>query len=699
MPPSKNLTVHQTSETHFQLGQSLAKRLLPLVVIIACLMGFIFPVTVYVLDYRSLTKEAHSYSKRIAHELEEIAIDSPTLWKYQIYRFAHLTQQVVVDKDISLIKICDETNSEVVSYRYESSEAAAAWNRWAPHGAASVIYNNKVIGTVRVGLSQKHLLIKTALTAVVSGFLGLLLAFLAYTFPTRIVRRMDQEVQTLIDDLENSFNESGQLRIAAQESEKRFLELVQGLDAIIWEGDPVSGRYCFVSHQAERLLGLPVESWCLADNFFIDQVHPVDRERVAGAYHTAISQEVPGQIEYRRFGKDGTVVWLRDTFRIVPNGREEKKRWWGVIVDITPRVKAEEALMAANEKLSSTVRELRRSNREISVLREMGNLFQLCNSLDEACEVIAATSEKLFPAASGALFLFNESDNLLKKIISWGNLFNEHHSPVFLADNCLALRSGKVRVTSPVTGSRCCEDMSEIRSGACVCIPLVAQGNILGVYRHYYEKQIDHADAKPNQQLLLAMTEHMALAVANMQLLETLHVQALHDPLTSLFNRRYADEAMVREIAHAERKKYSLGIMMIDIDNFKKFNDTYGHDAGDLLLVKAGNVMTAFFREYDRVCRYGGEEFVCIIPDMNFETIFHRAEQLRQLIKDIRISHFGTPLGEVTISVGIAMYPQHGRTKSKLLKSADAALYLAKDAGRDRVMAEGYEEGQVTIWN
>lgn len=140
--------------------------------------------------------------------------------------------------------------------------------------------------------------------------------------------------------------------------------------------------------------------------------------------------------------------------------------------------------------------------------------------------------------------------------------------------------------------------------------------------------------------------------------------------------------------------------MMIDIDHFKLFNDTHGHDAGDMLLVKAGTVMTSFFREYDRVCRYGGEEFVCIIPDMSLETIHARAEQLRQLIKDIRISSFGRPLGGVTISVGIAMYPHHGRTKAELLKSADMALYRAKGAGRDCVMAEEvYETKQLTMWS
>ena len=691
----------EAPETHFQLGSALAKRLFPLVVGIACLIGLVFPVTVYIFDYRSLTKEADYYSRLIAHELEAIVADSPTLWKYQIYRFSHITQQLVIDNRIDTIQVFDNAKSEAANYRYTNPDAKNILNRWKAAESAPIIYNNQVVGTVLVAISQKHLIFKTLLIAFISGFSGILLAFFAYRSPVTIVRGMDKEIQSLIDDLEGSINESGQLRIAAQASEKRFLELVQGLDAIIWEGDPESGSYSFVSHQAERLLGLPVERWLIAEHFFVSQVHASDRERVLAAYRTAIAQEVPGQIEYRRYREDGSVIWLRDTFRIVTGEKEGKNRLWGVMVDITPRVKAEEALLAANEKLSSTVRELRRSNREVSILREMGDLFQLCSSLGEACEVVATTSEKLFPAASGALFLFNEVENCLQQATVWGDLYHEQHCPVFSADDCLALRSGKMQVVSSDKGpASCCENTKGVPPGACLCIPMVAQGTALGVYRQHYSKLVDYLDTPQHHQLLLAMTEHMALAVANMKLLETLHVQALHDPLTALFNRRYADEALLREIAQAERKKYTFGIMMIDIDHFKLFNDTHGHDAGDMLLVRVGTVMTSFFREYDRVCRYGGEEFVCIIPDMSLETICARAEQLRQLIKDIRISSFGRPLGGVTISVGIAMYPHHGKTKAELLKSADMALYRAKGAGRDCVMTEEiYEAKQLTMWS
>jgi diguanylate cyclase (GGDEF)-like protein len=171
----------------------------------------------------------------------------------------------------------------------------------------------------------------------------------------------------------------------------------------------------------------------------------------------------------------------------------------------------------------------------------------------------------------------------------------------------------------------------------------------------------------------------------NLKLQRTLRVQAVRDPLTRLFNRRYLEETFERELRRAERRRKPLGVIMIDLDHFKVFNDTFGHAAGDALLRVLGQFLVSRSRREDVACRYGGEEFVLIFPDAPLETTTQRAEQLREEARSLQVQHHGHPLGNVTISVGVAGFPEHGATTAALLGAADEALYRAKTEGRDRV--------------
>jgi diguanylate cyclase (GGDEF)-like protein len=166
------------------------------------------------------------------------------------------------------------------------------------------------------------------------------------------------------------------------------------------------------------------------------------------------------------------------------------------------------------------------------------------------------------------------------------------------------------------------------------------------------------------------------------RLLELSH----HDPLTGLLNRRYLEEMFTREIVRAARKGYSIGIIMADIDHFKQFNDIHGHAAGDAVLVQVGHFLQAHVRESDFTCRYGGEEFLMILPEATREITQLRAEQIREEIHGLQVQYEGQSLEMVTLSLGVAMYPQHGSTKELLFSAVDAALYRAKNEGRDRVI-------------
>jgi diguanylate cyclase (GGDEF)-like protein len=238
--------------------------------------------------------------------------------------------------------------------------------------------------------------------------------------------------------------------------------------------------------------------------------------------------------------------------------------------------------------------------------------------------------------------------------------------------------------------------VAEAVPGGYLCVPLIAQGETLGVL-HLRPGPPAEAQtpalAAVKDQLALTVAEDLALALANLRLRESLRSQAIRDPLTGLFNRRYLEETLGRELGRVKRVGAPLGVIMMDLDHFKQYNDTFGHSAGDELLSALGILLKSQIRGEDIACRYGGEEFLLILPGASVSIALERAEILRQAVKEMHRHHQG--LKPTTLSLGVAVYPDHGDTGLQLIRSADAALYRAKQAGRDRVMAAEYAE--VTI--
>ncbi len=165
-----------------------------------------------------------------------------------------------------------------------------------------------------------------------------------------------------------------------------------------------------------------------------------------------------------------------------------------------------------------------------------------------------------------------------------------------------------------------------------------------------------------------------------------LREQSVRDLLTGLFNRRYMEETLDRELSRAARKQLPLGIIMLDIDHFKQYNDTYGHAGGDELLRLVGIFLKEHNRLADVACRYGGEEFILIMPEASLEVTRERAEYMCEEIKNLHVPFQEQILEAVTISIGVAVFPMNGSNREAILRAADAALYQAKDAGRDRVI-------------
>ena len=237
-----------------------------------------------------------------------------------------------------------------------------------------------------------------------------------------------------------------------------------------------------------------------------------------------------------------------------------------------------------------------------------------------------------------------------------------------------------------------CNHLGEAGEYHYYCLPLMARSETLGLLHLRMAAPHDAAEQlvqQTKEQLLESMAEHMALAIANLRLRDLLHTLSTRDPLTGVYNRRFMEESLTRELCQAERTRRCVGVIMLDIDHFKTFNDTYGHEVGDLLLKAMGSFLQQQVRGGDIVCRYGGEEFILILPGAGEQETLQRAEQLRAGVKTIVIQNGSIDPPSVSISLGVAVYPGAGRNTTRLLKAVDEALYRAKRDGRDRVCLAG----------
>jgi diguanylate cyclase (GGDEF)-like protein len=256
----------------------------------------------------------------------------------------------------------------------------------------------------------------------------------------------------------------------------------------------------------------------------------------------------------------------------------------------------------------------------------------------------------------------------------------------FSMEDCWALRRGQLHeVVTPQAGLLCHHFTHSPQAGY-LCLPLMVQGETLGVLC-----LIDSAVQKGKhqsgpRQLAVTVGETIKLSLSNLKLREELRQQAIHDPLTGLFNRRYLDETLPRELHLAQRRNAPLCVVMLDLDGFKQFNDSFGHGPGDELLREFGRVLGEHLRKSDISCRYGGDEFVLVLPDSSIADTQERMEQIRILLKLLEIHYGGQVLGMLTLSAGITQTPEHGTTAPDLLRKADKALYAAKESGRDRIV-------------
>ncbi len=466
-------------------------------------------------------------------------------------------------------------------------------------------------------------------------------------------------------------------------------ELAENILDIFFVFAPNPLRTVYISKAYEEVWGRSRQELYDRPDIWLDWVYAEDMERTTRFYAKAM-QGIRCELEYRVVCQDDSVRWLHA--RCYPVRNEEGKfvRMVGIAGDVTAHKEKEVAFEETRRELKGALDESHGRAEETARLSELLDVLQSCQTTEEAYRIMAIALPGALSAAAGSLCVISSSRNVVEAVAIWGD--RSLTEQAFGPDDCWALRRGRVhRATDTKSSLRCAHVKAPPENGY-LCVPLAAQGETLGILYLQYPPENAQSGAVRREDVKSALdrqasavSDRISLALANLRLREVLRGQSLRDPLTGLYNRRYMEDSLEREVRRAARSNQQVALLMIDIDHFKQFNDTFGHQAGDTVLRALGGFLIQRTRTEDAPCRYGGEEFALILPDTSGETARRRAELLREELKMLAVQHAGQVLGSVTVSIGIATYPEEG-TAEELLKTADLALYRAKAAGRNRVM-------------
>lgn len=460
-----------------------------------------------------------------------------------------------------------------------------------------------------------------------------------------------------------------------------FKTLAEDAPVTLWLTD-TKGKIIFTNNQYKNFIGREkVEK--LGGGAWFNALHPDDREYCLTVFEDAFQTYKPFKMEYRLKRRDGEYRTFIDHGEPYIDGSGTFSGFVGSSTDITEQKMSEDELKKSHEELTQY-------NNEMNLINQLNSYLQVCRTIDETYPIVSYYSEQIFPDCSGSLYLFHENKSLVESKAAWGT------TPVKSAlilppDDCWSLRQGKKHTTLDNDERLRCK---HVEHGVMnyICEPIIAQGEMLGMLHIQFNaantktgtEKTNYIESR--QRLIKITADNLALSLVSLKLREALQVQSVRDPLTSLFNRRHMEESLEREIHRCYRSKQGLGVIMADIDHFKKFNDTYGHDAGDVVLIAFANVLSNHFRSSDIVCRFGGEEFIIIMPETSKKDVLLRAEELCKLISKVENLYDGKLLPSVTASFGIAYLDGVVKDKNVLIKAADLALYEAKNAGRNRVV-------------
>ncbi|MBN3962960.1 diguanylate cyclase [Nostoc sp. NMS8] len=350
----------------------------------------------------------------------------------------------------------------------------------------------------------------------------------------------------------------------------------------------------------------------------------------------------------------------------------------GISIDITETIEAQRSLTDLNRQLVEKTLELEAKKRELIYLLDMADMLYSCESENEVYKVVVLTCSKLFPNISGSIYIISNSKNYVQMNSFWGG--ERSSKEIFSLSDCWALRRGKLNLLSPRHSGIICSHLIQPVSGTHLCVPLFAQGEVVAILHINALEEISPED----QQIIEIIARTLGIALNNLSIKQRLTHDNLRDGMTQLFNQGYMQSITEQRLAEAERSGQPLSIIFLDIDNFKSYNSRYGHITANIVLQGLAKLLLKSIRSFDIACRWGGEEFVIVMPNMTLETLKKRVEQLRIDIEKMQLKDSDQILEGITASFGIAV-SEPGITVKDFLNRANQAMLEAKRTGKNRV--------------
>lgn len=442
------------------------------------------------------------------------------------------------------------------------------------------------------------------------------------------------------------------------------------------------GKFIHANRTMQDILGYSDEE--LHHKTILEITHNEDVAMTEDAMNQLLKGKMRiSHLEKRYVQKDNSIIWAMVSASLIRDESGTPINFILQMKDVSDRIENEERMRQLNEKTIRTLNELKLLEHDESLLNKLNRSLQICVTVEEAYPRINLILQDLFPELSGGLSVFNKTSNQLETVIQWGadQLLTQIFSPM----DCFAIREANINLVDDPRKSVPCAHYISVPQGGYIALPLMVQHDLIGVIHLIAPK--GKKLSQHQQDIAVSVGNIVKLALANINLRTSLSELSLHDPLTNLYNRRYLNDILSRELVRIAREKNTLCVAMLDIDNFKGFNDNYSHLAGDEALKLLGELLKRFFRDSDMSFRFGGEEFVVILLNTSLRNAVSKLEQFREQLKSTPIYFKDRLLPSITISTGVAEAPEHGVTIDDILKAADHALYAAKQAGKDKTKA------------
>ncbi len=500
-----------------------------------------------------------------------------------------------------------------------------------------------------------------------------------------VVQRNSQGQPTYVVGTQVDVTEQRELQTALDRDGRLFSD--GPIVMVRWVFDPSSAQATeldFISPNIEKLWGYSLEE-VYGFQSLAQLVEPSDLAGIGSKIQAAM-RGGPSELthEFRVRLKDGRVLWHSLYARL--ESQDGHGYVNGFIVDIDSFKRVEQRSEEQARQLEELITELRRAKDETAILRESSEFLNSAESLEEAFHIISRAASAIFPGWGGALA--SAQDQVRLRLAGrWGAA--DEFNTEFSSGDCWALRRGRAHHFVDERISLRCRHvhapMGE-QPRPYLCIPMSANGETVGSLHLMSGVMLTKEQMVPLAQRANRLGETLKLALSNLRLRAGLREQATHDGLTGLYNRRFMNERLPIEIKRCERDGQTVALAMIDVDHFKRINDQFGHEAGDMVLKELGELLRQRVRVYDLACRYGGEELVLIMPGCGMADAMEKLESIRLAVSELTLAFNAMPLPTVTISVGLA--ETVGGDADQLLKLADERLYHAKRTGRNRLVID-----------